>query len=102
MTSTEIRFDDGAAYERYMGVWSQLAGTAFLEWLAPQSAQQWLDIGCGNGAFTEMLVETCSPSAIHGIVERSACGVVCPSSAIGSASVALISLISVSSLKHQK
>jgi ubiquinone/menaquinone biosynthesis C-methylase UbiE len=67
MTSTEIRFDDGAAYERYMGVWSQLAGKAFLEWLAPQSAQQWLDIGCGNGAFTEMLVESCSPSTIDGI-----------------------------------
>lgn len=67
MTTNEIRFDDGAAYERYMGIWSQLAGKTFLEWLAPQSAKQWLDIGCGNGAFTEMLIECCSPSAIHGI-----------------------------------
>ena len=67
MTTNEIRFDDGAAYERYMGVWSQLAGKSFLEWLAPQSAEQWLDIGCGNGAFTEMLVESCTPSTIDGI-----------------------------------
>ena len=67
MTTPEIRFDDGAAYERYMGVWSQLAGKTFLEWLAPQTAKQWLDIGCGNGAFTEMLVESCSPSTIDGI-----------------------------------
>jgi hypothetical protein len=31
-----IRFDDGAAYERYMGKWSQLAGETFLDWLAPR------------------------------------------------------------------
>lgn len=67
MTINEIRFDDGAAYERYMGIWSQLAGKKILEWLAPQPAKQWLDIGCGNGAFTEMLVQNCTPSAIHGI-----------------------------------
>ena len=56
MTS-QIRFDDGAAYERYMGKWSQLAGETFLDWLAPKSGLRWLDVGCGNGAFTEMLVE---------------------------------------------
>ncbi len=65
--TTQIQFNDGAAYERYMGKWSQLAGSAFLDWLAPQSTQQWLDIGCGNGAFTEMLVERCAPSTIEGI-----------------------------------
>jgi len=30
MATEQIRFDDGAAYERYMGKWSQLAGDAFL------------------------------------------------------------------------
>ncbi len=67
MTINEIRFDDGAAYERYMGIWSQFAGRAFLDWLAPPLGKQWLDIGCGNGAFTEMLVERCTPSTIQGI-----------------------------------
>ena len=67
MSTEQIKFTDGAAYERYMGVWSQLAGAAFLEWLAPQPAKQWLDIGCGNGAFTEMLIESCTPSTIDGI-----------------------------------
>jgi SAM-dependent methyltransferase len=65
--TTQIRFDDGAAYERYMGKWSQLAGQAFLDWLDPKSGLRWLDVGCGNGAFTEMLVERCAPSSIHGI-----------------------------------
>jgi len=63
----QIRFDDGAAYERYMGKWSQLAGETFLGWLAPQSGLRWLDVGCGNGAFTEMLVERCVPASVQGI-----------------------------------
>src|SRR5436190_3866058 len=62
-----IRFDDGAAYERYMGRWSQLAGAAFLEWLAPKSGWRWLDVGCGNGAFTETLVQHCAPRSVDGI-----------------------------------
>jgi len=63
----QIRFDDGAAYERYMGKWSQLAGETFLDWLAPAAGLRWLDVGCGNGAFTEMLVERCAPLSVHGI-----------------------------------
>src|ERR687889_298849 len=67
MVTDQIRFDDGAAYERYMGEWSRLAGEAFLDWLAPESGLRWLDVGCGNGAFTEMLVERCAPASVHGI-----------------------------------
>jgi SAM-dependent methyltransferase len=67
MVTNQIRFDDGAAYERYMGKWSRLAGETFLDWLAPQSGLRWLDVGCGNGAFTEMLVERCAPLSVQGI-----------------------------------
>ena len=67
MVTDQIRFDDGAAYQRYMGTWSQLAGEAFLDWLAPKSGLRWLDVGCGNGAFTEMLVERCAPVSVEGI-----------------------------------
>jgi len=28
-----IRFDDGAAYERMMGIWSRRVGEDFLDWL---------------------------------------------------------------------
>ena len=63
----QIRFDDGAAYERYMGKWSQLVGDSFLDWLAPKSGLRWLDVGCGNGAFTEMLVDRCAPASVQGI-----------------------------------
>ncbi len=62
-----IRFDDGAAYERGMGVWSQLAGSIFLDWLAPAQGQRWIDVGCGNGAFTELVMQRCDPAEVQGI-----------------------------------
>jgi ubiquinone/menaquinone biosynthesis C-methylase UbiE len=62
-----IRFDDGAAYERFMGVWSRLAGEVFLDWVAPPAGLRWADIGCGNGAFTELLCQRCAPAAVEGI-----------------------------------
>jgi ubiquinone/menaquinone biosynthesis C-methylase UbiE len=67
MAEQQIRFNDGAAYERMMGVWSRLAGEVFLDWLAPPSGLRWIDIGCGNGAFTELLVERCAPVEVQGI-----------------------------------
>jgi SAM-dependent methyltransferase len=63
----EIRFRDGAAYERYMGVWSRSAGDAFLDWLRPRPGLRWLDVGCGSGAFTETLAARCAPASLHGI-----------------------------------
>ena len=67
MSEIQIRFDNGAAYEDYMGKWSQLAGERFIDWLAPAGGARWLDVGCGNGAFTEMLVARCAPSSVHGV-----------------------------------
>ena len=67
METNAIRFDDGAAYEQYMGKWSQLAGETFLEWLAPKAGWRWLDVGCGSGAFTELIVARCAPSSVHGV-----------------------------------
>jgi ubiquinone/menaquinone biosynthesis C-methylase UbiE len=67
MAEQKIRFEDGAAYERMMGKWSQLAGNIFLEWLAPSAGLRWIDVGCGNGAFTNMIVEQCAPAKVNGI-----------------------------------
>ena len=67
MEAPQIRFDDGAAYEDFMGKWSQLAGETFLDWLAPPARWRWLDVGCGNGAFTELLIQRCAPLEVEGI-----------------------------------
>lgn len=61
MAEQSIRFDDGDAYERGMSPWSRLAGQIFLDWLAPSRGLRWLDVGCGTGAFTELLVQQCAP-----------------------------------------
>ena len=67
MAEPQIRFDDGAAYERMMGVWSKLAGEIFLDWLAPRSGLRWIDVGCGNGAFTELIVKRHAPAEVQGV-----------------------------------
>ena len=68
MAEQEIRFDDGAAYEQMMGIWSRIAGDVFLDWLAPRSGLSWIDVGCGNGAFTELIVARCAPAEVHGSI----------------------------------
>ena len=63
----EIRFDDGDAYEDFMGKWSLLAGNAFLDWLSPAPGLRWVDVGCGNGAFTQLLIERCAVREVQGV-----------------------------------
>ncbi len=67
MTSEPIRFTDGAGYDRFMGVWSRLAGQGFLDWIAPNHGQRWLDVGCGNGAFTQLIAQQSEPLTLVGI-----------------------------------
>jgi SAM-dependent methyltransferase len=65
MTDDTIRFNDGAGYERMMGRWSVLVGERFLDWLQVPSGARWVDVGCGNGAFTELLIERCAPTDVQ-------------------------------------
>ncbi len=65
MNDKTIRFDDGASYEIMMGGWTRLVGERFLDWIKVPDGKSWLDIGCGNGAFTEMLIEHCKPSRVQ-------------------------------------
>jgi ubiquinone/menaquinone biosynthesis C-methylase UbiE len=67
MGEAEELFNDGKAYERRMGRWSRIAGEAFVDWLAVPKGLRWLDVGCGNGAFTEALIARCAPAAVSAI-----------------------------------
>jgi ubiquinone/menaquinone biosynthesis C-methylase UbiE len=60
-------FTDGEAYERMMGRWSQPVGEQFLDWLALPKGLRCLDVGCGNGAFTEVLIAKTAPAEVTGI-----------------------------------
>ena len=64
MTAPDKLFTDGADYERMMGRWSRMAGEVFLDWLALPGGLRCLDVGCGNGAFTEVLAARYAPAAL--------------------------------------
>ena len=60
----ETRFSDGAALEQFMGRWTRAVGAVFLEWIAPPAGARWLDIGCGTGAFTTLVLDRCAPATV--------------------------------------
>jgi ubiquinone/menaquinone biosynthesis C-methylase UbiE len=62
-----ISWNDGEAYERFMGKWSRIAGRIFLDWLALPAELKWLDVGCGTGAFTETIQAHWAAAEIVGI-----------------------------------
>lgn len=55
------------AYERFMGRWSRIAGREFLKWLSVPADRRWLDVGCGTGAFSEVILEACNPKEFVGV-----------------------------------
>ena len=63
----QICFDDGAAYEQMMGIWSRLVGEVFIDWLGPDSQLRWIDVGCGNGAFSQLVFDRCDPAHLTGL-----------------------------------
>jgi SAM-dependent methyltransferase len=67
MSEAPNLFADGKAYERLMGRWSRLVGEKFLDWLDAPKNLKWLDAGCGNGAFTEVLIARGAPAAVTGV-----------------------------------
>lgn len=60
-------YEDGSAYERMMGRWSGIAREKFLAWLDLPKGLRCLDVGCGNGSFTEVLIARCAPNEVTAI-----------------------------------
>jgi len=60
-------WNKGDPYELYIGRWSSLVARQFLARLNPPPALRWLDIGCGTGALTAVIAETCLPSQLVGV-----------------------------------
>src|SRR5215210_4435402 len=67
MADNTTVFNAADDYERFMGRWSRAIGEKFLAWLAPPLDARWLDVGCGTGAFSELIQRRCAPQSIVGI-----------------------------------
>jgi len=50
-----------------MGRWSRLSARSFLKWFAIAPGRSWLDVGCGTGSLTKLILENCQPKEITAI-----------------------------------
>ena len=60
-------WNQGDAYERFMGRWSRRVAPLFLDWLSPQPGLRWADVGCGTGALSRAILAQASPAALLGL-----------------------------------
>jgi len=51
----------------FMGRWSTLVAKKFLDWLTVPPARCWLDVGCGTGSLTKLILETRQPKEVMAI-----------------------------------
>lgn len=57
----------GTLYEPYVGRWSRLVAKDFLAWLEVSPNLDWLDVGCGTGALTEVILQHAQPRSVKGM-----------------------------------
>jgi len=62
----------GDAYEPYVGRWSRLVARDFVAWLAMPPGGRWLDVGCGTGALTEIILQHARPRSVKGVDQSAA------------------------------
>ena len=67
MPEIKLTFDAADDYDRFMGRWSRAIGERFLAWFDAPRGARWLDVGCGTGAFSELILRSAAPAALTGI-----------------------------------
>ncbi len=60
-------WDLASAYEKFMGRWSRLVGRQFLDRLNRPPGVRWLDVGCGTGGLSALIVEKAGPEQVTGV-----------------------------------
>lgn len=58
------RWAAGDAYEAFMGKWSRQVAIEFVKWLAPVPSANWLEVGCGTGALTQVICQHTHPTSL--------------------------------------
>jgi SAM-dependent methyltransferase len=67
MSVVADRWQSGEPYERYVGRWSRLVAREFVDWLDVPHGARWLDVGCGTGALTGVVLDRAAPAAVVGV-----------------------------------
>jgi SAM-dependent methyltransferase len=57
----------GDLYEPYVGRWSRPVASEFLSWLGVPPGRDWLDVGCGTGALSDVIVRNAQPRTVTGV-----------------------------------
>jgi SAM-dependent methyltransferase len=57
----------GDAYERYIGRWSRLIAAEVVGRLSVPPGLRWLDVGCGTGEATRVVLERGAPAEVVGV-----------------------------------
>jgi ubiquinone/menaquinone biosynthesis C-methylase UbiE len=65
--TTSAIWQSGAGYEGYVGRWSRLVASEFIDRLAVPSGSRWVDVGCGTGAVTETILARAAPASVVGV-----------------------------------
>lgn len=58
------RWSEAKAYEAFMGRWSRAIAASFVQALGAPPAAHWLDVGCGTGALTQVIVARAAPASV--------------------------------------
>jgi SAM-dependent methyltransferase len=60
-------WSSGDLYEPYIGRWSRLVGREFIEWITPEAGRRWLEVGCGTGALSGVVLSATMPASVIGV-----------------------------------
>jgi len=60
-------WESGDPYDFFMGRWSLFVARTFVNWLSPSPGLTWLDVGCGSGALSEVVINNYQPKALMAI-----------------------------------
>lgn len=65
--SSNTLWSGGAAYEQYMGRWSRRIAPQFLDWFNAPPGSDWIDIGCGTGVLSNVILAAYAPEQVAGV-----------------------------------
>ena len=61
---TSDNWSSADLYDRFMGRWSRALAVEVITWLNPPPGLRWLDVGCGTGAVSEVVLHRAAPVAL--------------------------------------